>query len=91
MSSRLTQSSWSKGVSKSISKSMQLMIGSDHRYLKKRRLLMFCYLPATGAASSNGIFVAATNNTNQTSIGWYMPLISLSFSDVYGSDIIAKK
>ncbi len=52
---------------------------------------MFCYLPATGAASSNGIFVAATNNTNQTSIGWYMPLISLSFSDVYGSDIIAKK
>jgi hypothetical protein len=70
---------------------MQLMIGSDLRYLKKRRLLMFCYVPATITPSSKGSFVAATNSTNQTSIGWYMPLISLSLSDVYGSDIIAQK
>jgi hypothetical protein len=39
---------------------------SDHRYLKKSRLLEFCYVPATCAASSKGIFVLATNSTNQT-------------------------
>ncbi len=26
----------------------------------------FCYVPATSAASSNGIFAAATNSSNQT-------------------------
>jgi len=37
-----------------------------HRYLKKSRLLKFCYVPATSAASSKGIFAAATNFTHQT-------------------------
>ncbi len=37
-----------------------------HRYLKKSRLLKFCYVPATSAASSKGIFVAATISSNQT-------------------------
>jgi hypothetical protein len=36
------------------------------RYLKKIRLLKFCYVPATSAALSKGIFAAATNGTNQT-------------------------
>ncbi len=37
-----------------------------HRYLKKSRLFRFCYVLTTCAASSPGIFVAATNSTNQT-------------------------
>jgi hypothetical protein len=37
-----------------------------HRYLKKSRLLKFCYVRAISAASSEGIFVKATNRTNQT-------------------------
>ncbi len=37
-----------------------------HRYLKKSSSLKFCYVPATGVASSKGIFVVATNSTNQT-------------------------
>ncbi len=32
----------------------------------KSRVLMFCYVPATSAYSSKGVFVAATNSTNQT-------------------------
>ncbi len=39
---------------------------SNHRYIKKSRLLKFCYVPAASAASSKGIFAAATNSTNQT-------------------------
>jgi hypothetical protein len=31
---------------------------TSHRYLKKSRLLKFCYEPATSAASSKGIFAA---------------------------------
>ncbi len=38
----------------------------NHRYLKKSRLYQFCYVPATSAASSKGIFEADTNSTNQT-------------------------
>ncbi len=38
----------------------------NHRYLKNSRLLKFCYVPATSAAFSKGIFVVATNSTNQT-------------------------
>ncbi len=38
----------------------------SHRYLKKSRLLKFCYLPATSAWSSKGIFAEATNRTNKT-------------------------
>jgi hypothetical protein len=43
------------------------LINIYHRYLKKNRLLKFCYMPAASAASSNGIFAAATNSINQTS------------------------
>ncbi len=32
----------------------------------KSRLLKFCYVHATNAASAEGIFAAATNNANQT-------------------------
>jgi hypothetical protein len=32
---------------------------------EKSRLLKFCYVPATSAWSSEGIFAAATNSTNQ--------------------------
>jgi len=32
---------------------------------KKSGLLKFCYVPATSASSSNGIFAAATNRVNQ--------------------------
>jgi hypothetical protein len=42
------------------------IITHSHRYLKKSRLLKFCYVPATSAASSKGIFAAATNSINQT-------------------------
>jgi hypothetical protein len=39
-----------------------------HRYLKKSRLLKFCYVPSTSLAFSKGKFVIATNSTNtQTS------------------------
>jgi hypothetical protein len=41
-------------------------VNYDHRYLNKSRLLKFCYVPTTCAASSNGLFAAATNSTNQT-------------------------
>ncbi len=47
-----------------------------HRYLKKNRLLKFCYVPATSAASSKGIFVEVTNSTNQTNKAgsmWHYP------------------
>ncbi len=45
--------------------------GVIHRYLKKSRLLKFCYVPSTSAAFSKGIFAAATNSTNQTNkAGW---------------------
>jgi len=37
-----------------------------HRYLKKSSLFKFCYMPATSAASSKGIFAVANNSTNQT-------------------------
>ncbi len=41
-------------------------------------------MPATNAASSKGILVVATNSTNYTNMaGLYVPLISLSFLDVY--------
>jgi len=40
----------------------------SHRYLNKSRLLKFCCVPATSAAFSNGIFVVATNSTNQTNM-----------------------
>jgi hypothetical protein len=43
-----------------------LCLSSAHRYLKKSRLFKLCYVPATNAAFSKGIFVAATNSTNQT-------------------------
>jgi hypothetical protein len=39
---------------------------SAHRYQKKSRLLEFCYLPGTSAASSKSIFWEATNSTNET-------------------------
>ncbi len=39
---------------------------SNHRYLKKNRLLRFCYVPATCAAPSECTFAAATNSTKQT-------------------------
>ncbi len=38
----------------------------NHRYLKKSRLLNFCYVPATIATYSKGFFVVATNSTSQT-------------------------
>jgi hypothetical protein len=38
----------------------------NHRYLKKSRLLKFCHVRATNAASFKGIFVAATDSTNRT-------------------------
>jgi hypothetical protein len=54
------------------------------RYQIKSRLLKFCYVPSASAASPKGIFVATTNSTNQTNKeGRYMPLMSLSFLDVY--------
>jgi len=59
-----------------------------HRYLREKQIAKFCYEPATSAASSKGIFAAATNSTNQTSKAggtFHIPLISLSFLDVYGS------
>ncbi len=33
---------------------------------RKSRLLKFCCVPATSPAASTGIFVPATNSTNQT-------------------------
>ncbi len=42
------------------------LINIYHRYLKKSRLLKFCYMHAASAASSSGIFAAATNSINQT-------------------------
>jgi hypothetical protein len=33
---------------------------------RKSRLLKFCYVPATSAASSKGLFAAATFSTNKT-------------------------
>jgi hypothetical protein len=48
------------------------------------RLLKFCYVPVTHAASSKGILAVATNSTNQTNkAGGDETLISLSFLDVY--------
>ncbi len=45
--------------------SLSMMICLNHRYLNKSRLLKFCYVPATSAAFSKGIFVAATISTNK--------------------------
>jgi hypothetical protein len=46
---------------------------------------MFCYVPTTCAAPSEGISVATTNSTNQDKQGrQYAPLISQFFLDVYG-------
>ncbi len=39
--------------------------GHNHRYVKKSRLLKFCCVPATSVTSFKGIFVAATDSTNQ--------------------------
>jgi hypothetical protein len=39
----------------------------NHRYLKKSRLLKFCYVPASSDASSKVTFAAAINSANQTS------------------------
>jgi hypothetical protein len=41
-------------------------VNCKHKYLKKSRLLKFCYVPAISAAFSKGIFAAATNCTDQT-------------------------
>ncbi len=42
-------------------------------------------MPATSSTSPKGLCAAATNSTNLDKQGsWYMPLISLSFLDVYG-------
>ncbi len=43
---------------------------------------MFCYVPATSASFSKCIFMAATNSTSQTNKA-VVPLISVSFLDVY--------
>ncbi len=39
---------------------------SVHKYLKKSRLMKFCYALATSAAPSKDTFAVATNSTNQT-------------------------
>jgi hypothetical protein len=46
---------------------MQWQTEWHHRYVKKSRLLKFCYVPAISAASSKGIFAAITNSTKKTS------------------------
>jgi hypothetical protein len=43
-----------------------IIVTWDHTYLKKSRLLKFVMFLATCAASSSGIFAAATNSANQT-------------------------
>ncbi len=62
----------------SMSQLILLCLWSIHRYLKKSRLLKFCYVLASIDASSNGIFAAATKCANKAKQGrQYMPLISL--------------
>ncbi len=58
----------------------------EHSYLKKSRLLKFCYVAATSTASFKGIFAAATNITNKTNKAdnTCHSLISISFLDVNG-------
>jgi hypothetical protein len=53
---------------------------------------MSCYVLATRAAFSKGIFVGATNSANQTNKAGsrYVLLFSLSFLDVYGLSLSAK-
>ncbi len=41
------------------------MVTSGHRYLKKSRLIKFCFVLATSAAFSKDIFAPATNSTDQ--------------------------
>ncbi len=75
------------------------LYGESHRYIKKSRLLKFCYAPITSVTFSKGIFAVATNCTDKTNtagsikdisniyyihLGQYVPLSSLSFLDVYG-------
>ncbi len=43
-----------------------IIVTWDHTYLKKSRLLKFVMCPASSAASSKGIFAAATNSAKQT-------------------------
>jgi hypothetical protein len=43
-------------------------VSTNHRYLKKSRLLKFCYVLATSTASSKGIFAGAFNSTHQTNM-----------------------
>ncbi len=64
----------------------QIYLIIDHRYLKKSRLLKFCYVPATSAAFSKGILAAANKSTNQTNKTGDVPPISLSFLDGYAID-----
>ncbi len=52
----------------------------NHRFLRKqkKRLHKFCYVAATSACSSMGIFVAATNSTNQTQGSLFFNMLSMS-------------
>ncbi len=45
---------------------MFIIVVETNRYLKKIILIKFCYVPAACAATSKGIFVAATLLTTQT-------------------------
>ncbi len=51
---------------KFVQSSFRFCIFRQYTYLKKSRLLKFYYVPSTSSASSEGIFAAATNSTNQT-------------------------
>ncbi len=42
------------------------VLNENHRYLKKSRLLKFCYVAPFGIASSKSISAAPTNSTNHT-------------------------
>jgi hypothetical protein len=42
------------------------VLNENHRYLKKSRLLKFCYVAPIGIASSKSISAAPTNSTNHT-------------------------
>jgi hypothetical protein len=95
------ESTWGLTVGTTIIKHFESW---DHRYLKISRLLKFCYVPATSAAFSRGIFAAATNSTNQTNKAgrtchWAVYLLRclwpshsvLSYHDFYPSLIFAAK
>ncbi len=53
----------------SVAENYAFKLDLSHRCLKKSRLLEFCYVPATRAASSKGFFAPATNSTDQTNKG----------------------